>query len=133
VSDGTSEILLFQVGARVFAAEVYDVVRVGSLRGEPPGFVVPRSALGEPFGQHRGIVVASHEDGLERMLVVDHVLGVRSVPEADVHPLPAFAAECLQSPAVTGFVLIDEAPTLLVDLPTLVREQRASVPAATPA
>jgi chemotaxis signal transduction protein len=127
---GFSEILLFQVGARVFATEVYDVVRVGSVRSAQDPEVLVRSALGAPFSRHRGIVVASHEDGTEHTLVVDQILGVRTIPESDVHPLPAFAAECLQSPSVTGFVLVDESPTLLVDLPTLVREQRASAAAA---
>jgi chemotaxis signal transduction protein len=124
--NGESEILLFQVGARVFAAEVYDVVRLGSIRNEPEAAILVRSALGEPFTRHRGIVVASHEDGTQSTLVVDQILGVRSIAESDLHPLPAFAAECLQSPAVTGFVLVDDSPMLLVDLPTLVREQRAS-------
>lgn len=128
---GASEILMFQVGPRVFAAEVYDVVRLGSVRGVPDEALLTTSALGEPFERRRGIVVVS-QDGVERTLVVDHILGVRTVPESDVHPLPAFAAECLQSPAVTGFVLIDESPTLLVDLPTLVRERSASAPAAPP-
>jgi chemotaxis signal transduction protein len=92
--------------------------------------VLVRSALGEPFARHRGIVVASHEDGTEHTLAVDQILGIRTIPESDVHPLPAFAAECLQSPAVTGFVLVDESPTLLVDLPNLVRERRAGAAAA---
>ncbi|HSN92943.1 MAG TPA: chemotaxis protein CheW [Anaeromyxobacteraceae bacterium] len=125
-----SEILLFQVGARVFAAEVYDVVRVGNVRDEPEGALLLESALGRPFSRHRGIVVSGHEVGAERTLVVDQVLGVRSIPDSDLHALPAFAAECLQSPAVTGFVLVDESPTLLVDLPTLVREQRTGAAAA---
>jgi chemotaxis signal transduction protein len=127
---GESDILLFQVGARVFAAEVYDVIRFGAMRGEDGPGLLLRSALGEPFARSRGIVVACHEDGTERILVVDRILGVRSVSESDLHPLPAFAAECLQSPAVTGFVVIDESLTLLVDLPTLVREQLPCGPAA---
>jgi hypothetical protein len=126
---GESEILLFQVGPRVFAAEVYDVIRFGGVRGEEGPGLLERSALGEPFDRARGIVVACHEDGTERTLVVDRILGVRAVPESDVHPLPAFAAECLQSPAVTGFVMVDESLTLLIDLPTLVRERLPCAPA----
>jgi chemotaxis signal transduction protein len=56
--------------------------------------------------------------------VVDHVVGVRSVPRADVRPLPPLAVHCLPSSAVVGFALLDDLPTLLVDLPTLLREQR---------
>jgi chemotaxis signal transduction protein len=73
-------------------------------------------------------VVASAEEGLERTLVIDQVIGVRSVPESDVHPLPAFAAACLSSGAVTGFVILDDSPVLLVDLPTLVRERSCAPP-----
>ena len=121
MSGDTTDILLFQVGARVFASVVFDAVRIGSVRDIPAGELVVGSALGMPFARERGIVVASPEDALERVLVVDQVLGVRSVPDADLHPLPAFAAACLTSGAVTGFVL-------LVDLPTLVREHPGAAP-----
>ncbi len=132
MSERTSEILMFQVGARVFAAEVYDVVRIGTVRDLPPHEIVADTALGTPFTQERGIVVPGDAAGEERAVVVDQVLGVRSVAEADVHPLPAFAAACLQSAAVTGFVMVDELPTLLVDLPTLVRERGTPPPPAQP-
>ncbi len=128
MSGETSEILMFQVGPRVFAAVVHDAVRIGSVREVPAGELVVESALGMPFSRERGIVVACVEDGMERTLVVDQVIGVRSVPEADVHPLPAFAAACLTSGAAIGFVMVDEAPTLLVDLPTLVRERPGAAP-----
>ena len=124
----TCEILLFQVGAGVFAARVHDAVRIGSVRDAAAGDLVVGTALGLPFARERGIVVAGHGEGVDRVLVVDQVLGVRSVPESDLHPLPAFAAACLTSGAVTGFVLLDDAPTLLIDLPTLVRERPGAAP-----
>lgn len=123
----TSEILLFQVGASVFAAEVHDAVRIGSVRDVPAEELVVGSALGMPFDRSRGIVVAMG-DGLEAMLVVDQALGVRSVLRTDVHPLPPLAAACLQSGAVTGFVQLDGSPTLLVDLRVLVRERPRAEP-----
>lgn len=119
-----SDLLLFQVGPRVFAAVVHDAVRVGPVRDVPAGELVVGTALGLPYARERGIVVRCGD--LSLTLVVDGVLGVRSVPEDDVRPLPAFAAVCLPSAAVTGIVMIDEAPMLLVDLPTLVRERSAS-------
>lgn len=128
MTEATSEVLLFQVADRVYAAVVYDAVRIGDVREVPAGELVVRTALGMPFERARGIVVACTDGGGERTLVVDQVLGVRSVPETDVYPLPAFAAACLVSGAVTGFVLLDEAPTLLVDLPTLVRERPGAAP-----
>ncbi len=132
MSGATSEILMFQVGPRVFASVVYDAVRIGSVRAVAPAEIVLDSALGVPFGRERGIVVAGDDLGVERTLVVDQVIGIRSIPEEDVHPLPAFAAACLTSGAVTGFVIVDDAPMLLVDLPTLVRERSgAAAPEAT--
>ena len=125
----TSEILMFQVGARVFASVVHDAVRIGAVREVPPAELVMDSALGPPFGMDRGIVVAA-DGGNEWTLVIDQVIGVRSIPEEDVHPLPAFAAACLASGAVTGFVMVDEAPMLLVDLPTLVRERSGAAAAS---
>jgi hypothetical protein len=123
VSDPTSEIVMFQVGARVFAAVVHDALRIETVRERAASELVMESALGLPFERGRGIVVAGEGEGVERTLVVDNVIGIRSIPESDVHPLPAFAAACLSSGAVTGFVILDEAPMLLVDLPTLVRER----------
>jgi chemotaxis signal transduction protein len=128
VREETCEILLFQVGPRVFASVVDDAVRVGNVREVPADELVVESALGVPFERLRGIVVAAEAAGVERTFVVDRVIGIRSVPEADVSPLPAFAAACLTSGAVTGFVLVDDAPVLLVDLPTLVRERPGAAP-----
>ncbi len=123
MSRETSEILMFQVGPRVFAAAVHDAVRIGTVREVPADELVVESALGTPFSRERGIVVAGDEGGEEHTLVIDQMIGVRSVSESDVRPLPAFAAACLGSGAVTGFVIVDETVTLLVDLPTLVRER----------
>lgn len=131
MSDPSSEILMFQVGPRVFASVVHDAVRIGSVREVPVADLVLDSSLGLPFSRERGIVVAGHDADGERTLVVDQVIGVRSIPECDVHPLPAFAAACLASGAVTGFVMVDEAPMLLVDLPTLVRERSGAATDAT--
>ncbi len=119
----TSEILMFQVGPRVVASVVHDAVRIGSVREVAAGDLVLESARGTPFVRERGIVVAADEGAAERVLVIDRVIGVRSVQEDEVHPLPAFAAACLSSGAVTGFVIVDDSPLLLVDLPTLVRER----------
>jgi hypothetical protein len=133
VSAAESEILLFQVGPRVFAAVVHDAVRIATVREFDPEHLVFESALGAPFARERGIVVAADEGGGERVLGVDQILGVRSVPEDDVRPLPAFAAACLSSGAVTGLVVVDDSPLLLVDLPTLVRERSPeAAPSPTP-
>lgn len=131
MTDPTSELLLFQVGARLFAAVVHDAVRIGAVRDVAEDELVLESALGAPMLRARGIVVANHDDASERTLVVDQVVGVRSVPETDVQPLPAFAAACLGSGAVTGLVMLDDAPLLLVDLPTLVRERSPAAPVPT--
>jgi chemotaxis signal transduction protein len=117
-----SEILVFQVGPRIYGTPVGAVSRIGGPEGSGPGEAITATALGEPFDRHRGLVVRC-EDG-ERVLVVDQVIGVRSVPEADLRPLPPLAAQCLASSAVTGLAFLDDAPTLLVDLLTLIREQR---------
>ena len=126
------ELLLFQVAARVFAAVVHDAVRIGNVRDVAAADLVVETALGMPFGRERGIVVSGDDGEPERTLVVDQVLGVRPVDEDDLHPLPAFAAACLTSGAVTGFVMVDDAPMLLVDLPTLVRERPGAAPRDTP-
>lgn len=127
MSPQTTEILMFQVGPRVFAASVHDAIRIGKVRDIPAGALVVATALGMPFQRERGIAV-DDPDGAGLMLVVDAVLGVRSIPEDEVRPLPAFAAACMASGAVAGLVHVDGAPLLLVDLPTLVRERPGATP-----
>jgi len=126
VTTALSELLMFQVGARVFASAVGDVARIGHVRDVPPEELVEATSLGTSFSRERGIVVSDHQDGTEATLVVDQVLGVRQVTGDEIHPLPAFAAAVLQTGAVAGLVLLDDVPTLLVDLPTLIRERRAA-------
>jgi chemotaxis signal transduction protein len=121
----TRDILLFQVGVRIFAAAVDGAVRIGSIRDTPAETLVLDSPLGRPFSRERGIVVATEGEHPEHTLVIDQVLGIQSVGEDELHPLPAFAAACLSSGAVTGLVLLDRAPMPLVDLPTVVREHLA--------
>jgi chemotaxis signal transduction protein len=128
VSEGGAEILLFQVGARVYAAQVDDVRRIAPAAWDEVGAIVD-TALGQPFHPHRGIVVCC-PDG-DQVLAVDQVLGVRQVAEADLRPLPPLAAQCLGSAAVTGLALVDEAPTPLVDLATLIQEELRGSAAAT--
>jgi chemotaxis signal transduction protein len=126
VSQPTAEFLLFQVGFRVYAAAVRGVVRVGTIREASEEELVADTILGQPFVRDRGMVVATERGGPERTVVVDRVLGVRSVSAGDVHDLPPLAAACLSSAAIAGFVTVDEAPLLIVDLPTLVRERLAA-------
>jgi chemotaxis signal transduction protein len=128
MTEPVSELLMFQVGARVFASTVRDVVRIGNVADMPRDQLVEGTSLGPTFARERGIVVAAPEGGAESTLVVDQVLGVRSIPESELQPLPAFAAAVLTSGAISGFVLLDEAPTLIVDLPILVRERLAAAP-----
>jgi chemotaxis signal transduction protein len=125
-----SEIVLFQVGTHVFAAPVRDVVRIDAVRDLPAECLVLESALGTPFTQQRGIMVAS--PGAERALVVDQVIGFRTVLVSDVQPLPAFAAACMHSAALSGLVVLDEMPMPFIDLPTLLRENAARGGAAPP-
>lgn len=123
MSEAVTEILLFQVGPHVFATAVRDVLRIGTVRDAAAGDLVLDSDLGTPFDRRRGIVVSSA--GAERTLVVDQVVGFRSVGEAEVQPLPAFAAACIHTGAVAGLIVLDELPTPYIDLPALLRERAA--------
>lgn len=114
------ELLLFQVATQVYAAKVGDVVRIGSAGEVPDEELLVETALGTPFTRKRGIVVAVGDS--ERILAVDQVLGVRTLPREDLRPLPAFAAACLRSLAVAGLVVLDEVPMPLINLKTLVHE-----------
>ena len=132
MTEPVSELLMFQVGARVFAAPVRDVVRIGNVSRVPRAGLVEGTSLGPTFARERGIVVVAPEGGAESTLVVDQVLGVRIVPDSQIQPLPAFAAAVLASGAVSGLFLLEDAPTLLVDLPTLIRERLAATRSEAP-
>jgi chemotaxis signal transduction protein len=132
MTEPVSELLMFQVGARVFLSTVRDVVRIGNVAGLPRETLVEGTSLGPTFARERGIVVAAPGSGAESTLVVDQVLGVRTVLQSEVQPLPAFAAAVLTSGAVSGLVLLDDAPTLIVDLPALIRERLAGPPTRPP-
>jgi len=124
-------LVLFQVGARVFAAPAADVRRIGGACVEHPEEAVPDTALGRPWDARRGLVVDAGE-GAERTVLVDGVLGLRTVAGADLVELPAFARDVLPSRGLAGFARIDEVPTLVVDLPALVRERRGAGAAPAP-
>ncbi|MGC3997965.1 MAG: chemotaxis protein CheW [Anaeromyxobacter sp.] len=122
MSEAAAQLLVFQVGMGVYAAQVRDAFEIGAVRDQPEEELVRETALGLPFTHLRGIVVQTGADEY-RTLVVDAVLGVRAVEDEDLQPLPAFAAAVVRSQAVTGVVLLDEAPMPLVDLPELLRER----------
>jgi chemotaxis signal transduction protein len=119
-----ASLLMFQVGARCFAAPVAAIARIH--KGKPGSDTNPvqGTALGTPLFGKRGLTVAV--DGRNRTLVVDQVLGVRSVPAGDLRAMPAVAGACLRSRAVTGLVLLEELLTVVVDLEALIREADAS-------
>jgi chemotaxis signal transduction protein len=126
------QLLLFQVGSRVFAADVRDVVRIAG-RGDdgPETSRLPESRLGRPFSGERGLVLRDGDAG-EATLAVDGVLGVRAPAREDLRPLPALASACLTSGAVRGLVMLEDAPTPVIDLPTLLREERRGAAAPEP-
>jgi len=121
-----TEVLLFELGARIFAAGVADVLRIGTAADLGPEELVLATSLGAAGGGERAIVVRDGSPAGESALVVDRVLGFRAVGEGGVQPLPALAAAVLGTRAITGLLQVDDATTLLIDLPTLIRERRAA-------
>jgi len=120
LSEGSCQLVLFQVGARVFASRATDVRRIAGDFPDGVETALGETVLGRPWDARRGLVVGL--DGGEQTILVDGVLGVRVVPDADIQSLPRFASDILATNALKGFAVLEEMPTLLVDLPTLVRE-----------
>jgi len=120
---GSMQLLLFQLGARVFAARAEDVRRIAGPSLERPEDGV-ESALGGPWDPRRGLVV--EVAGEERTLLVDGVLGLKVLSDSDFQPLPAFARDVLPTAALAGFAMLDEVATLVIDLPTLLREGKGA-------
>jgi len=120
-------VLLFQLGPRVFATRAAGVERIAGRR-EQVGTLHGASCLGRPWLPSRGLVVRT-DDGVLAALAVDQVLGLRQVEPSALRSLPPLADGLLSTAAVIGLLTLDGAPTPLIDLATLIREQRA---AATP-
>lgn len=111
-------VILFQLGARVYAAPAAGVLRVALPRGVAAG----ETSLGRPFLAARTLV--ADVGGEEAALEVDQVLGLRTVAPGDLHPLPPVAEGMLGSRALSGTALLDGIPTPVVDLPVLLEERR---------
>ena len=119
MSDESCQLVLFQVGARVFATRATDVRRIAGFFPDDEPEALAETVLGRPWEARRGLVVDSAG---EHTVLVDGVLGLRVVSDSDILSLPRFASDILATRALEGFALLDEVPTLVVDLPTLVRE-----------
>jgi hypothetical protein len=128
VTDGSRELVLFQVGAQVFAAPAADILRIAGSFLEHAEEALGETMLGRPWDARRGLVVSSASG--ERTVLVDGVLGLRVVSDSDFQSLPRFASDVLATEALAGFAVLDEVPTLVVDLPTLVREGECGAVAA---
>lgn len=124
---GPQAVLLFQLGPRIFASRPAGVARIAGA-DEPFPELLEGSCLGHSWAAARRLVVRG-DDGGEAALAVDQVLGVREVDPGALRPLPPLAQGLLSTRAVAGLVLLDDAPTPLIDLPTLIREQRQPAPA----
>ncbi len=110
------ELVLFEVDGRTFAADAYEVVRIGS--PDPDAKASP--LLGTPRESKRTLVVASSL-GLSS-IPIDHVLGMRRTTPDELRRMPAFA-KGLVSPALLGFLMEEEQLVLLIDLTALVKEE----------
>ena len=80
---------MFQVGARVFASTVGDVVRIGNVPRRPaPRSWSRRPAWAPPSPASAASWWPTTEGGASRTLVVDQVLGVRTVAERGAPAAP---------------------------------------------
>lgn len=115
------DLVVFLVGANVYAADAESVRAIQATSGRLEGAVVD-TELGQPMEGMRALAVRRGKQ--ERSLVVDRVVGVRSVPAADVHPIPALAAACLKGRSLVGFAMLDQELTPIVDLGILLGRKR---------
>jgi chemotaxis signal transduction protein len=104
----TVEIVLFDIGGTRYGADMTQVSRIAKPDdGDSVG--VP---LGTPFEGRRAIVFTSTGTH-EVALIIDGVLGVRTVPRGELRRLPLAAGP---SPYIIGAWLDRDQTVLLVDL-----------------
>ncbi len=123
---GPEAVLLFQLGPRIFASRPAAVARIAGA-DEPFAEVLDGSCLGRAWSPARRLVVRG-DDGVEAALAVDQVLGLREVEPGALRAIPPLAEGLLSTRAVAGLVLLDDAPTPIIDLLTLIRERRQPAP-----
>lgn len=107
-AQGAVDLVLFEIAGTPFAADLTQVRRIDHL-GEGDSFGHP---LGVPRRQARTLVFAGAA-GAERRLAVDAVLGVRTVPVAELRRMPPAVAA--PRPSI-GAWLDQDSTVLLVDL-----------------
>jgi len=113
-------LLLFEVDGRRFGADPRDVVIVGAGAADVDAERVVTTALGAAREGSRSLVVAC--EGGKRELVIDRVLGLRTLGAGEWHELPALASLCLPTRALRGLLLEGRLLTPVVDLPRLLGE-----------
>lgn len=114
---GSRDILLFEVGTLRYGCAVRDVSLIGAGAADLEAERVLETSLGSPTSGIRSLVVEC--PGGKRELVIDQVIGVRSVPAEALRELPEAAVAWLPTRAVRGLALLDDAITLIIDLPVL--------------
>ena len=117
-------ILLFQVGARLFGCAVSEVGQIGAGAADLEAERVERTVLGPPFQGTRSLVVSCAD--AKRELVIDQVVGVRSVAAEELRDVPPLAAACLGTRAIRALAIFDDAITPIIDLPALLTETARS-------
>jgi hypothetical protein len=104
---GWVDLLLFEVGERVYGADATQVLRIDHRRPD----ALPARFLGPLTTGDRALVVQG-SDG-EAQIPVDVVRGVRRTPVVELRrrPHPAWG-----DPSAIGFWLDGETPVVLIDL-----------------
>jgi hypothetical protein len=120
------ELLLFQVGPRCYAAEASAIGGILNRLPEGDDRIVTTSKLGTSILKRRGLLVIVN--GVEHVLAVDQIVGIRAVRRADLRPVPSIVAGCLGSRAVIGFGLVDEVLTVILDLGLFFEELKPMAP-----
>jgi chemotaxis signal transduction protein len=101
------DILLFEVGDRLYGADATQVLRIGRRSASAPEVVM----LGPLKDGSRALVVRGPEGEAE--LPVDGVRGVRRTPVSELRRRPSTARG---DPSAVGFWLDGDTPVVLIDL-----------------
>jgi len=109
------DLVLFEVGGRVFGSDASEVMQVGRFDSSAP--VAAR--LGRP-SQPRRVLWAKGVRGPVQV-PIDRLVGFRRVSVGSLRRLPDFARG-LAEPALVGFLVEGDTMLLLIDLEALINE-----------
>lgn len=117
--NGTIRLLLVMLSGCRFGIDTDQVERVvpaGRVDLRHGAILHPPFASEVVFHSHSMALIARSDHGMEKVLIVDALQDILTVPVVNLRPFPSLMARAREASAYWGMALIDDKPVTLLDL-----------------